>query len=68
VLRSIDPTCSVDWTWLAQQCGYYDQPHFNKDFVAFTGHNPTGYLHLRRRVYREDALIDQLSLRTLPTD
>ncbi|MBZ0293829.1 MAG: helix-turn-helix domain-containing protein, partial [Anaerolineae bacterium] len=64
----IDPTRPVDWTRIAQQCGYYDQSHFNKDFVAFSGHSPTGYLHLRRRVFAKDALVDQLSLRTLPTD
>jgi len=68
VLRSIDPTQTVDWTQIAQQYGYYDQSHFNKDFMAFTGHSPTGYLHLRRRVYTEDALVDQLSLRNLPID
>jgi AraC-like DNA-binding protein len=68
VLRSIDPTHPVDWTQIAHQSGYYDQSHFNKDFAAFTGHSPTGYLHLRRRVYTADALVDQLSLRNLPTD
>jgi AraC-like DNA-binding protein len=68
VLRSIDPTSSVDWTRIAQECGYYDQSHFNKDFVTFTGYSPTGYLHLRRRVYTGDALVDRLSLRNLPTD
>jgi len=68
VLRSIDPTQSIDWAWIAQQHGYYDQAHLNKDFVKFTGHSPTGYLHLRRRVYTDDALVDRLSLRNLPTD
>lgn len=68
VLRSIDVTRSVDWTRIAQQCGYYDQSHFNKDFAAFTGHSPTGYLHLRRRVFTKGALVDQLSLLILPTD
>ncbi|MCA9884761.1 MAG: AraC family transcriptional regulator [Anaerolineae bacterium] len=68
VLRSIDVTQSVDWTRITQQCGYYDQSHFNKDFTTFTGYNPTDYLHLRRRVFTEGALVDQLSLRILPTD
>jgi AraC-like DNA-binding protein len=69
VLRSIDPTRPVDWTQIAQHCGYYDQSHFNKDFMVFTGHSPTGYLHSRRRVYATDnAQVDQLSLRSLPTD
>jgi AraC-like DNA-binding protein len=68
VLGSIDPTRSVDWTRIAQQCGYYDQSHFNKDFTIFTGYSPTSYLHLRRRVYIEDSVVDQLSLRTVPID
>lgn len=68
VLRSINPAHPVDWTRIAQQCGYYDQSHFNKDFLAFTGHSPTGYLNQRRRVYTQEALVDQLSLRNLPTD
>lgn len=68
VLRSIDYTRPIDWTQTAQRCGYYDLAHINKDFVTFTGHSPTDYVHLRRRVYAEDALVDQLSLRTLPTD
>jgi len=32
-LRSIDPTQPVDWTRVAHQSHYYDQSHFNKDFV-----------------------------------
>ena len=68
VLRSIDPSQPVDWTRIAQQSGFYDQSHFNKDFMAFTGHSPTDYLHLRRAVHAGDALVDQLSLRNLPTD
>ena len=68
VLRSIDHTHPIDWTQVAQQFGYYDLSHLHKDFVTFTGHSPTDYLHLRRRVYDEDALIDQLSVRILPID
>jgi AraC-like DNA-binding protein len=68
VLRSTDPTRPVDWTQIAQQCGYYDQSHLDKDFRVFTGHNPTGYLHSRRRVYTDNAQVDQFSLRLLPID
>lgn len=68
VLHLVNQSHPIDWTRLAQQIGYYDLSHINKDFVTFTGHSPTDYLQLRRRVYAEDALVDQLSLRTLPTD
>ena len=30
--------------------GFYDQPHFNNEFMAFTGFSPTQYLQLRRRL------------------
>jgi AraC-like DNA-binding protein len=68
VLRAINHTHPIDWTQIAQQFGYYDVSHLNKDFVAFTEHSPTDYLHLRQRVHTQDALVDQLSLRILPTD
>ncbi len=53
VVCSIDTGQPVDWMLLAHQCGYYDQSHLNKDFVAFTGHSPTDYLWLRRRFHSE---------------
>ncbi len=49
VLRSIDPSQPVDWTLIAHQAGFYDQSHFNKDFVMLAGYSPTDYLRLRRR-------------------
>ena len=67
VLRSIDPVQPVDWTWIAHECGFYDQSHFNKDFVAFTGQSPTDYLQLLRRVYSENPEHTRIH-RTLPTD
>jgi AraC-like DNA-binding protein len=54
VLRSIDPSQPVDWALIAHQSGFYDQSHFNKEFVAFTGHSPTNYLRLRRLVCAQD--------------
>lgn len=53
VLRFIDSTEHVDLTRLAHQTQFYDQSHFNRDFVAFTGHSPSEFIQLRRRVEAE---------------
>jgi len=55
VLHSIDPAQPVDWTQIAHQCGFYDQSHFNKNFVEFSGHSPSDYLRLRRRLHAENS-------------
>lgn len=67
VLRSIDPTQPVDWTLIAHQSGFYDQPHFNKDFLALTGYSPTNYLQLRRRISTQNPQQGQ-SLGQMPID
>jgi AraC-like DNA-binding protein len=54
VVLEIDPTEPVDWGETAQRAGFYDQPHFNKEFLAFTGRTPTEYLRLRRRFLAEN--------------
>jgi AraC-like DNA-binding protein len=54
VLRLIDSAESVDLTRITHQSRFYDQSHFNKEFVAFTGHRPTEYVQLRRRVETEN--------------
>ena len=53
VLRLIDSAQSVDLTQITHESCFYDQSHFNKDFVAFTGHSPSEYVQLRRRVETE---------------
>ena len=47
VLNRIDPAKPINWASIAYDCNYYDQAHFNKDFMAFTGLTPTTYLQLR---------------------
>ena len=54
VLGSIDPTQPVDWARLAQSSHFYDQSHFNKDFVEFTGYSPGDYLRRRQRFHAEN--------------
>jgi AraC-like DNA-binding protein len=67
VLRSIDPTHTVDWTQIAHQSGYYDQAHFSKDSRAFTAHSPTDYLQLRRHSHVTSPERDRL-VHLLPTE
>jgi AraC-like DNA-binding protein len=67
VLSVIDPAQPVDWTQLARQSHFYDQSHFNKDFVAFTGHTPGDYLRLRDQMAAKNPERDPV-LGQLPTD
>jgi AraC-like DNA-binding protein len=53
VLSAIEPSRAVDWTRVANQTGYYDQSHFNKEFAAYTGLSPTNYLQQRSRLAAE---------------
>jgi AraC-like DNA-binding protein len=53
VVKSINPTCEVDWAEVAHRAGYHDQPHFNQELRQFTGLTPTAYLDLRRRFAAE---------------
>jgi AraC-like DNA-binding protein len=53
VVRSIDPTCEVDWAEVAHRAGYYDQSHLTHELQRFTGLTPTAYLDLRRRFAAE---------------
>lgn len=46
-LRLIDSSAQVEWTEVALSCGYYDQPHFNHEFRAFCGIEPSAYLQRR---------------------
>lgn len=62
ILCSIDPGQPVDWTLVAHQPGYYDQSHFNKDFLTLTGFTPSDYLSLSRRVYAENPDYRRISL------
>jgi len=43
VLRSVEAGRAVDWTRVAQDCGYYDQAHLIHEFRDFSGVCPTRY-------------------------
>jgi AraC-like DNA-binding protein len=34
----------VSWTRVSYECGYYDQAHFIREFVHFSGYNPAAFL------------------------
>lgn len=34
----------VNWSYIFSQCDYYDQSHFIKDFIEFTGRSPQKYI------------------------
>jgi len=54
VLRLIGVAQPLDLTRIAHESEFYDQSHFNKDFLAFTGYSPGEYVQLRRRVESEN--------------
>ena len=47
VVTLIEQQQEIDWIRMANDCGYYDQAHFIKEFQAFSGLNPSTYLHQR---------------------
>lgn len=53
LILSVDALRPVDWSELAHAAGYFDRAHFSREFKDFTGHTPTEYLALRRRVPAE---------------
>jgi AraC-like DNA-binding protein len=44
ILGHLERAAEIDWTDVALSCGYCDQAHFNHDFRAFSGVNPSTYL------------------------
>jgi len=50
VLHTINAAQLVDWAGIAQQANFYDQAHFNKNFLDFTGYTPSEYLKRSRHL------------------
>lgn len=53
LIVSVDALRPVDWSELAHTAGYFDRAHFSREFTDFTGHTPTDYLAVRRRIPAE---------------
>lgn len=47
VLTRVHAAPSIDWMEVVERYGYYDQPHFIREFKEFSGFTPTDYFRLR---------------------
>jgi AraC-like DNA-binding protein len=47
VLERVHAATRVDWMEEVERHGYYDQPHFIREFKEFSGFTPTEYFRLR---------------------
>src|SRR5262249_17449885 len=54
VLALANPSKLVPWAELAGRCGYFDQAHLIRDFVAFAGITPGTYLRQRSQRVKEN--------------
>jgi transcriptional regulator GlxA family with amidase domain len=48
VRRAVEP----DWARLAVDCGFFDQSHLIRDFVAFSGFSPAEFVRHQRDLQR----------------
>lgn len=49
-LDAAERGAATDWPRLAAELGYYDQPHFIRDFKALTGQSPEEYVRAQSSV------------------
>jgi len=46
-IAEIEQNKIINWSGIANECGYYDQAHFINDFKNFSGFTPTQYLTMQ---------------------
>lgn len=56
-IERVRHTAVPRWSDVAAECGYYDQPHFNREFRRFTGVSPGEFL-ARRDPSSQALLVD----------
>jgi AraC-like DNA-binding protein len=47
VIARVHAAPCIDWMAVVERYGYYDQPHFIREFKEFSGFTPTEYFKLR---------------------
>jgi AraC-like DNA-binding protein len=45
----------LDFAQAADLCGYYDQPHMNRDFLELSGTSPSAYMHRLKHKFAAQA-------------
>jgi AraC-like DNA-binding protein len=50
---------SINWADLAVDLGYFDQSHFIREFLEFSGLSPTDYMDRQRRFIEPNVLVER---------
>ena len=56
LLSQIDVNEPINWADLAARFGWYDQPHFVRDFKRHTGVVPSRYVAAQKAIFTEREL------------
>jgi AraC-like DNA-binding protein len=62
VAGSVAATHPIRWTDIVLDCGYFDQAHFNPDFLSFSGINPSCYFTKRTEFQNHIVLQDWMKI------